>query len=140
MMFVLPAPPAGRRRQASIGVSHGISVRSVPVFSSPPVPLLRKILRRRSTRVLLKLSLGDPLDQPSLLFNLRNSLCLWRDRKPPLRCLCDPQKIFYNGKGFGNFRRVSPGSNPSLEIRRENSPHLFFCGMDGRRAEPLLGT
>jgi hypothetical protein len=76
MMFVLSALPAGRRRQASTGVSHGISVLSVPVCSSPPVSLLRKIFGRRATRVLLRLSLGDPLDQTSVLFNLRNSLYL----------------------------------------------------------------
>jgi hypothetical protein len=76
MRFALRLLPAGRHRRARTGVSHGISTRSVPVFSSPAVPLLRKILRRRSTGVLLKLPLGDPLDQTSFLFRMRDPLYL----------------------------------------------------------------
>jgi hypothetical protein len=103
MRFALRLLPAGRHRRACTGVSHGISTRSVPVYSSPAVPLLRKILRRRSRGVLLKLSLGDPLDQTSLLFRMRQSLYLWGDPEPSLRRLYDAQKIFYNGQGLGSL-------------------------------------
>ena len=139
-MPVLPVLRVGRPRQASPGVRDEISVSRVSVFSPSPMSLLWEIPGRRSTGVLLKLSLGDPLDRTSFLLNLRNSFYLWRDRKPSLRCLCDPQKIFYNGKGFGSLRGVSPGCDSSVEIRRENPPHPFFCGMDGRWVESLLGT
>jgi hypothetical protein len=103
MMFALLLLPAGRSRRARTGVSHGISARSVPVCSSAAMPLLRKIPRRRTTGVLLKLSRGDPLDQPSLLFRMRHPLHLWRNPEPSLRCLYDAQKIFYNGKGSGGL-------------------------------------
>jgi hypothetical protein len=44
------------------GVKDGVSINTLAVFSAPAMPLLRGILGRTSTRILLKLSFGDPLD------------------------------------------------------------------------------